>query len=678
MIARQIDPPPRPNSTHHADKLSVRNSAFLVVGVVATIAVLIVGCTTPIGTQRVSQRTVYKHIYHSALNSRGYSDYTQQVLARHDLVGPAEDDLAQALVKLHGVVETDGRRDGLFALAELSFLHGERLRRSVKPGVPRRAPDAYLSAAIYAFLYLLASEPGEPPDPFARNFRMAADLYNRALAQALVDAPGTNSVVKLRGGNRHLLPGNVEVEFRNLTGLDLDQFDRFLPADEFQVRGLSTRNRDAGLGAPLIAAGKRTNGHRYPMQSAAVAFLRVNGGLREWSEGQLTATLELHVTRDRSTVEVNGRRIPLEGDTTAPVAFGLNNKQLWKLGRLQFFSFEEIIDSDIYSSQPFVADKIPVIFVHGTFSSPVWWAEMINTLSSDPTLRRKYQSWFYIYNSGNPISYSASNLRDSITTILNTLDPRGTNTLLHQMVVIGHSQGGLLTKLTATDTGDALWRASLGSDFDFASLSPDDLDALRSNFSFDALPSVSRVVFISTPHRGSYLSTRFVRGLARWFISLPGDIVDVSTSLVQGSQESVTVKRARAQVPTSLDGMSPKNPWLLALADIPVTDRVRAHSIIALKGDDEPPDGSDGVVKYTSAHVDYVESEYIVRSSHSCQDKPAAIEEVRRILLEHLRNREEVARPRLNRDQADGPQTRTKITQKHTPGPGMASAGVIH
>jgi hypothetical protein len=83
--------------------------------------------------------------------------------------------------------------------------------------------------------------------------------------------------------------------------------------------------------------------------------------------------------------------------------------------------------------------------------------------------------------------------------------------------------------------------------------------------------------------------------------------------------------------------MSPRNPWLLALAGIPVAPHVRAHSIIALKGDAVPPAGADGVVKYTSAHVPYVDSEFIVRSAHTCQDQPLAIEEVRRILLEHLR-----------------------------------------
>jgi hypothetical protein len=92
------------------------------------------------------------------------------------------------------------------------------------------------------------------------------------------------------------------------------------------------------------------------------------------------------------------------------------------------------------------------------------------------------------------------------------------------------------------------------------------------------------------------------------------------------------------KMPTSLDSMSPKNPVLLTLADIPTSPGVKAHSIIAIDGEENPPKGGDGVVKYTSAHVDYVESELIVRSYHSCQDKPPTIEELRRILHEHLKS----------------------------------------
>jgi hypothetical protein len=54
-------------------------------------------------------------------------------------------------------------------------------------------------------------------------------------------------------------------------------------------------------------------------------------------------------------------------------------------------------------------------------------------------------------------------------------------------------------------------------------------------------------------------------------------------------------------------------------------------------GDGPVEDGSDGVVRYQSAHVEGVQSELIVRSGHSIQANPQAVLEVRRILLLHAK-----------------------------------------
>ena len=55
-----------------------------------------------------------------------------------------------------------------------------------------------------------------------------------------------------------------------------------------------------------------------------------------------------------------------------------------------------------------------------------------------------------------------------------------------------------------------------------------------------------------------------------------------------------------------------------------------------MKGDGPLDADGDGVVRYPSAHLDGVASELVVHhSGHSVQEQPAAIEEVRRILLEH-------------------------------------------
>jgi hypothetical protein len=82
--------------------------------------------------------------------------------------------------------------------------------------------------------------------------------------------------------------------------------------------------------------------------------------------------------------------------------------------------------------------------------------------------------------------------------------------------------------------------------------------------------------------------------------------------------------------------MSPGNPFIQGLQELPVVESVEAHSIISVKEEFDPvEEGDDGVVRYTSAHIDGVESELVVRSPHSCQGHPATMDEVRRILLLH-------------------------------------------
>jgi pimeloyl-ACP methyl ester carboxylesterase len=608
---------------------------WLLRGCALAALIALAGCSTPIGADLASPRQAYLHLHRNALNSGDCSGETRQVLHRYDLEKAFAKDPDATLELLQARACSDDRRDLLYALCELNYWNADRQSRSVKPGVPRRARNSYFASAIYACLYLFGDSREAPPNPYDLRFRAACDFYNRGLAQGLM--VNTNARVELDSGLRQTPPGPVAVQFTH-PGFpwSLDLVQEFYSADEFIVRGLSTRNRDSGLGAPLIIVSKKMGEFQERRRVPATVFLRVSGDVRAWSAGKMEATLELYSAYDATDVEINGKPVPLQTDTTAPMAQGLNNSPVWDLGLAQFFSSVANVKSGVRLAQPYTPGRIPVVFVHGTASSPVWWAEMWNTLRADPVLRERYQFWAFNYASGNPITYSAGILRNDLTGLVQTLDPDGKDPALRQMVIIGHSQGGLLAKLTATDTGDKLWRLVSQTNIDDLRVDEKTRELLRTNFFFKPLPCVSEVIFIATPHRGSYRNSRFVQRFLNRFIKLSTDLVDASAGLLQLKDTVQLPASVRKGVPTSLNGMATDNPFLLTLAEIPTAPGIKAHSIIAIQGNDQPPNGADGVVKYTSAHVDYAESEFIVRSGHSCQGNPLTIEEVRRILLAHL------------------------------------------
>ena len=473
------------------------------------------------------------------------------------------------------------------------------------------------------------------PNPFDVRFRAAGDFYNRGLALGLI--VGTNAQVQMESGPRATTPGVVEVQFTQ-PGFpwNLDLIKEFYSADEFVVRGLSTRNRESGLGAPLIAVTKKVGKFQEQLHAPATVFLRVNGDVRDWSAGKLTASLELYSAFDTAQVEVNGKWVPLQTDTTAPIALGLNNSPVWSLGLSQFFSADFQNKTGIRRMEPYTPGQIPVVFVHGTASSPVWWAEMWNTLNADPVLRKHYQFWMFNYASGNPITYTAGILRNDLMEQVKALDLDSKDAALQHMVIIGHSQGGLLAKLTATDTGDKLWQLVSKTNIDELNIDSKIRELLRTNFFFKPLPCVSRVIFIATPHRGSYQNTSFVQRFLTRFMKFPSELVDASASLMKLKDTVQLPESVKKGVPSSLNGMATDNPFMLTLADIPVAPGIKCNSIIAINGNEQPSNGADGVVQYTSAHVDYAESEFIVRSGHSAQGNPLVIEEVRRILLKNL------------------------------------------
>jgi hypothetical protein len=203
------------------------------------------------------------------------------------------------------------------------------------------------------------------------------------------------------------------------------------------------------------------------------------------------------------------------------------------------------------------------------------------------------------------------------------------------MIVMGHSQGGLLTKMTAIDSSRGLWSFSLPPEE--LDVSAETRDMLTRALIIKPLPFVKRVIFVATPHRGSYQALGLLGALGAWLVNLPGRLTKMSVDFLTLQKQGVFLGSANG-LPTSIDNMNPNNLFIKKLLAIPIADGVIANSIIAVDSDAPLSDAGDGVVKYMSAHIDGVESEKIIRSSHSVQGNPETILEVKRILHEHVKD----------------------------------------
>jgi hypothetical protein len=202
------------------------------------------------------------------------------------------------------------------------------------------------------------------------------------------------------------------------------------------------------------------------------------------------------------------------------------------------------------------------------------------------------------------------------------------------MVVIGHSQGGVLAKMTAIDSGELLWRNVSQKPLEELDLDPDDRDLVRRMMFVEPEPEVARVVFVATPHRGSYRAGGVVNVLVGKLVTLPGNVMRVGTELLTRNR-SALAQADLERIPTAVDNMSADNPFVKTLAEMSVAPGVASNSIVAVSGYVPLADDGDGVVLYSSAHREDVESEVVVISGHSTQSNPQTIQEVRRILLLH-------------------------------------------
>lgn len=348
----------------------------------------------------------------------------------------------------------------------------------------------------------------------------------------------------------------------------------------------------------------------------ATAVLSFAGG--DGGDGGRVATLRLLDPTFTDTVRLGERTYPLAADFSAAVHRSVDGiPELFRA--LSGLLIADRAQARLVMTEPYDPDRTPVILIHGLASVPRMWRDVINDLRSRPELSRRYQFWIYEYPTGWPLAYSSLRLREEIEALEEIIGEPD------DLVLIGHSMGGLVSRFQVITPERALWDAHFREHADdlYAELPPDHL--IRRALIFEANPEVDRVIFISTPHRGSRIADLSIVTFVTKLIRLPGQVVRTVIDL-----PFVEIDRRYL---TSIHGLSPGNPTFAAIEDIPI--EAKYHSIIGDRGRGDTPNSSDGVVAYWSSHLDGAQSELIVPTGHGAFKDPAAIAEIMRILRVH-------------------------------------------
>ena len=516
------------------------------------------------------------------------------------------------------------------ALAERSYRRG----RASEGRSWGRAAAAYRDAAAFASVAL--------DDPGPLGVRAVA-VHNAAVERLVRLAWGGC------GGSsgREALSRLGVATVLNTPQITLDQVESLTVAEDYRVGGLSHLYGASGLGVPLVARrlnppeDARTVQDRYyppKLEAAATATLRVGPPAPGGSWRGRPLTLTLHDPFDERTVAVGGgRALPLAADRSTPLAVQVQRDRSLRGAALggalssRLGRFEE----GLTMLRPHRPGRIPVVLVHGLASSPLIWAETLNELRNDPTLSERYEFWFFLYATGEPIPFSAGLLRRGLAAARADFDPEGRDPAMSQMVVVGHSLGGLMVETLAQDSGLTLWDSILNVPYPASRISEESRRALAQDLVYRPEPGVRRLVFVAAPHAGSPVADSPIARLGFLF-SRPEEQVRRTLREFRSAYGRDAYEGGLRGDTIGLTNLRSSSPVLAGLQQIPLNPAVPHHSIILERGGPSLRGPGDGLVPYASAHLDTAASEVIVPGFHLQIGKPAVTDELKRILRLHL------------------------------------------
>lgn len=507
-------------------------------------------------------------------------------------------------------------------------------------GKDPRATDLYFQAAVLAWRQMQSGgwteiESGDLEPPVVQTYHTALARFLEVSRENGRWSPGKGVLVETAGG-----PCLIPIQMVGSVW-SAAECDAVHAVGCYQSPSLSRHHRRAGFGVPVVVdrhtQGQSRPGDRYlPAHSVfgATVVLRPADPVAGTQNGP--AVLELHNSQADGPVLGPAGSTRLAADTSAPFVY--REREL----NLEPNPFEMFVYPDnhpafegLYFLEPYQPGKIPVVFVHGLMSSPRTWIDMANDLRANPEFCARYQIWAFDYATGKPFVRAAAELRRELREATAELSAVCDDPALNEIVLVGHSMGGLISKLQVTHSGTDLWECVARVPLEQVNCSPELRQLAQDVFFFEPLPQVRRVVFVGTPHRGAEVATRLVGRVSSSLVKRSPHELALHFELVT-SNPGAFRNVLRRRLPTSIDMLEPHNRMLRAIDRLPVCDSVQIHTIAGTGKATIGAWTGDGVVPRSSARHPLAESELLVRASHTRLHRdPHVVAEVWRILDDH-------------------------------------------
>ncbi|RKG35717.1 alpha/beta hydrolase [Acinetobacter guerrae] len=511
----------------------------------------------------------------------------------------------------------------------------------------------------YSYAYLFKTK-RKPVDRIFDNRQVQIrDFYNQAIAK-LVTLSAQRSNTKKATDSIKIGNSTYSISLDNYPLLKNKELERFISSYNLNFSGLRTINRRDGFGSEFVVVfpesdqksdnkyildpldfsyknGVNPNIHKARYLSATIVARPTKANTVDEIINSPNFVIQVYDPYKIENVDVADKSYPLAANFSAPYGLWLAENNLGAAAYLTLIDREERLTMPhLYMLEPYNPNKKVIVLVHGLASSPEAWIALTNDIMGDSVLREHYQVWQVFYSTNMPILESRFQIYALLKQAFGTLNPN--DSADKDAVLIGHSMGGIISRLLVSDADISKQALSMMSSYQQAKLRKHPIVSER--LKIQPISNFDRAIFMSSPHRGTDFADLWFTRAARKIIKLPGAFLGAVTDTI--TSQEIDAKDLLTQIDKGLiqngpSDLSHKSKFMTLTENINPPKGFVFHSIIGNKtNSDDPNVMTDGIVPYKSAHLDGAKSEVIIKGGHSIQETPEAVLELRRILRQHL------------------------------------------